>query len=96
MLEQNTVQVARRFPKVWSASPVYVDRVLRCSSCEFCHGVGAPAQQSKGSVILYSVLLCTEKMETRVQRIPSLNTGTWRLFDEQNRGSAENVQNAAR
>jgi hypothetical protein len=28
-------------------------------------------------------------MENRVQRVPSLNTGTWCLADEQNRGSAE-------
>jgi hypothetical protein len=26
-------------------------------------------------------------------RVPSLNTGSWCLFDEQNRGSAENVHN---
>ncbi len=63
-----------------------VGRTLRCSSYEFGHGVWAPAQQSRGSVILYSVLLCTKKMETRVQIVPSLNTGT---ADEQNRGSAE-------
>ncbi len=54
-------------------------RVFRCSSWWFCHGVWAPDQQSKSSVLLYPVLKTKE-----VTGVPSLNTGGLASTLEQN------------
>ncbi len=74
----------------WFA-PEPVGNVQRCSSCSFCHGVYKPLLNRAGA--LYFCTLCYTVYRKEGTRVTSVNIGTCRLLDDQNKGSAVNVRN---
>ncbi len=62
-------------------APVSVGKVPSCNSCKFCHGVWAPAQQSRGSLLYFVFTLYFRVQKRGDYTVPSLNTGgltcTW-------------------